>query len=42
MKGIIRNDNIKGTIIQKSINVVTYADDISVIARDRDRLEETV
>lgn len=38
----MRECGIKGTIIEKMIQVVAYADDIALIARDRKSLEEAM
>lgn len=42
IEGVIRACNIKGTIIEKSVQVIAYADDIAIIARDRTSLGETL
>jgi Reverse transcriptase (RNA-dependent DNA polymerase)/Endonuclease/Exonuclease/phosphatase family len=42
LEGIIRDCGIKGSIIQKSVQIIAYADDIAVVARDMRSLEEVV
>lgn len=42
LEGVIRECNITGSLIQKSSQVVAYADDIAVIARDKNSLEDLV
>lgn len=42
LEGAIRATNFKGTIIQKSVQLVAYADDIAIVARDVKHLEEAV
>lgn len=40
--GIMRDCNIKGSLKEKSVQVIEFSDDLVIIARGRNSLEETL
>ena len=42
VEGVMRACNISGSIIEKSVQIVAYADDLAIIARDSRSLKETL